>query len=65
MYSGADPLTGAEHALAEHLIRLLDDPEQRKRYIQAGSSRVRDFDVASFVEKYQKLLEGCNSGTVA
>jgi len=63
MYNGADPLTHEEQRLARELSCLLDDPEARKRYIHAGSLRVRDFDVASFVEKYQKLLEGRNSGS--
>jgi glycosyltransferase involved in cell wall biosynthesis len=57
MYSGLDPCTREERQLADQLARMLDDRTGRERYIKAGLSRVRDFDISSFVEKYQQLLE--------
>jgi glycosyltransferase involved in cell wall biosynthesis len=57
MYKGSDPLTSAERELAEQLVRMLDDPGARQRYVESGRSRLRDFDSGRFIEKYQKLLE--------
>jgi glycosyltransferase involved in cell wall biosynthesis len=46
-----------ESALAAAIIQLLDDEPARERYVAAGLSRVRDFDSATFVRRYQRLLE--------
>jgi glycosyltransferase involved in cell wall biosynthesis len=56
MYEAADPLTSPERELAVQITRLLDDQEQRERYVQAGLSRANDFDTAKFVERYQRIL---------
>jgi len=48
----------AETELAQELVKMLDDRERRDRYREAGRMRVRDFDPAIFVDRYQRLLEG-------
>jgi glycosyltransferase involved in cell wall biosynthesis len=57
MYTGLDPCTREERQLADQLAGMLDDRKSRERYINAGLSRVRDFDISNFVEKYQQLME--------
>ncbi len=58
MHAAAEPLTAQETRLADELGRMLDDRAARDRYVSAGASRVRQFDTSTFVEKYQRLLEG-------
>jgi glycosyltransferase involved in cell wall biosynthesis len=56
MYSGRDPTTSAEVLLAETMLGLLQNSEMRKRYVNAGLSRINDFDRAIFLQSYQRLL---------
>jgi N-acetylgalactosamine-N,N'-diacetylbacillosaminyl-diphospho-undecaprenol 4-alpha-N-acetylgalactosaminyltransferase len=56
MYQASDVLTDAERELAGQIIRMLDDRDQRERFIKAGSARANDFDTPKFVEKYQRIL---------
>ena len=59
MYSGLEPCTGEELELAGAILRMLRDTKLRQRYIEAGLVRIRDFDRATFVEKYRRLI--CSS----
>lgn len=52
---------GDAEALADHLIRLIEDPERRISFSLAGRDAVRDLDVSTMVERtsriYEELLE--------
>ncbi len=57
MHDGHDPCTVEELQLADVIVRVLQDKEMSARYVSAGLSRVRDFDHAVFLERYQRLIE--------
>ena len=42
---------------ADAIIRILHDKEMSTRYVAAGLVRVRDFDHALFLDRYQRLIE--------
>jgi glycosyltransferase involved in cell wall biosynthesis len=56
MHGASEPCTPAEAELAERIIGLLRDGDMRKRYVDAGLKRIRDFDHASFVQNYRSLI---------
>ena len=53
---------GNPKELARGILKLLDNPELRKKYSQIGKIRAMDFDVRKIVPQYEKLFENIVKG---
>jgi N-acetylgalactosamine-N,N'-diacetylbacillosaminyl-diphospho-undecaprenol 4-alpha-N-acetylgalactosaminyltransferase len=59
MYSDYGVLVpvGDEEQMAAAILRLLKERDLSKRYVEAGSKRVLDFNYPEFLERYRRLIE--------
>jgi glycosyltransferase involved in cell wall biosynthesis len=56
MHTAADPLTRAEHAMADAIHRVFSDVSLRQKLISASVLRIQDFDRAAFFERYRQAI---------
>jgi glycosyltransferase involved in cell wall biosynthesis len=55
-HEASDPLTPEEEALADAMVRLLDDEALRKGYAERAKERAGDFDKARIIEEYESFI---------
>jgi glycosyltransferase involved in cell wall biosynthesis len=60
-YGADEKCTPAESALADAILSMLQDPGLRRKYVEAGQARLRDFDRASFFESYRRVIRSAAS----
>jgi glycosyltransferase involved in cell wall biosynthesis len=60
LYKAAEPLTSAERAMADAILRLLRDPALREKLISAGLVRLKDFNRATYLEKYRQVIRSAS-----
>jgi glycosyltransferase involved in cell wall biosynthesis len=56
LHEASDPLTPEEEALADAMVRLLDDEALRKGYAERAKERAGDFDKARIMEEYESFI---------
>ncbi len=56
LYTQQDPLTYAENAMAECIIKLLGDDELRDGYAEKASTRIRDYSMDRFVDSFVRIM---------
>jgi glycosyltransferase involved in cell wall biosynthesis len=54
--SANDPLTYGEKALAEAIIRVLEDPDLCKKYISLGYARAQEFSMEKYIAQWNELI---------
>jgi glycosyltransferase involved in cell wall biosynthesis len=59
-HKASDPLAPEEEALADAIIRLLDDEALRKNYSERSRARAMDFDKGRIIEEYESYIQKMN-----
>jgi glycosyltransferase involved in cell wall biosynthesis len=55
-YDAGEPCTSEEQAMSEAILRMLQNAGERQMYVEAGHSRLRDFDRSTFFENYRRAI---------
>lgn len=56
------PLDGGADAYADALLRLIDDPQERRRLAAAAQHRVADYAPDAVARQYEELFDGLTAG---
>jgi glycosyltransferase involved in cell wall biosynthesis len=60
-YGADEKCTAEESAMADAILSMLQDPGLRRKYVEAGKVRLRDFDRMTFFESYRRVITAAAS----